>query len=172
MLKKIFKITQVLDAAGISFAQFQRSTRFSIKKVYIDLKGCYQKVPWRRLICNNHVTPKWLFILYLTLLKRLYTRDNWRSVIWLIITFSLSVVLMRNLLTTCFSNAHSLLLFGTSYSLGEVKIEMQWNGRRKSTGDKLLSQWQMVLNCFIIPEGILVPYFYYQTHEAGLSILS
>lgn len=73
-VEKVFKATQVLDVAGINYAQFQGSNRFSIKKVYNNLRGCYQKVHWRRLICNNHVTSKWLFILYLAIHKRLYTR--------------------------------------------------------------------------------------------------
>ncbi|KAH0780943.1 hypothetical protein KY290_000541 [Solanum tuberosum] len=42
--------------------------------------GEYQKVEWRRLICNNVACPKWNFIQYLALQKRLLTRD--RLVAW------------------------------------------------------------------------------------------
>lgn len=66
--RKIFTETHVLEAAGI--------TSLFIKKVYISLRGCHQKVPWRRFICKASGAPKWIFILYLAILNRLYTRDR------------------------------------------------------------------------------------------------
>ncbi|XP_060180113.1 uncharacterized protein LOC132609918 [Lycium barbarum] len=76
MLKKIFKAIKTLDEAGIDEEHFRASQVFSIKQVYLKLRGDFQKVSWRRIICNNFGTPKWTFILYLALNKKLYTRDR------------------------------------------------------------------------------------------------
>ncbi|XP_056690457.1 uncharacterized protein [Spinacia oleracea] len=39
------------------------------------LCGLHTKVPWRRVVCNNAVTPKSLFILWLVMWKRIPTLD-------------------------------------------------------------------------------------------------
>lgn len=52
------------------------TSSFSIKGMYKLLRGQYINVPSRRLICNNPGSPRWLFILYLALQKKLYTRDR------------------------------------------------------------------------------------------------
>lgn len=44
--------------------------------MYNKLRGKFDKVTWRRLVCNNQGCPKWLFILYLAVQKRLYTKDK------------------------------------------------------------------------------------------------
>lgn len=52
-------------------------------KMYLKLRGNFQKVEWRKLVCNNVVPPKWTFILYLALNERLQTRErlaSWRVV--------------------------------------------------------------------------------------------
>lgn len=46
----------------------------------LQIKIMYQKLigvhPWRRLMCNNPGLPKWLFILYVPIHGRLYTKDR------------------------------------------------------------------------------------------------
>ncbi|XP_059294457.1 uncharacterized protein LOC132047424 [Lycium ferocissimum] len=76
MLKKIFKAVGTLEAAGIDEQQITNASTFSIKQVYLKLRGNHPKVSWRRFVCNNHGAPKWIFILYLALNRRLYTRDR------------------------------------------------------------------------------------------------
>ncbi|XP_060183203.1 uncharacterized protein LOC132613172 [Lycium barbarum] len=50
--------------------------RFSINKVYLKLIGDYPKVTWRKITRNNPGFPKWIFILYLAINRRLYTKDR------------------------------------------------------------------------------------------------
>ncbi|XP_059301937.1 uncharacterized protein LOC132053858 [Lycium ferocissimum] len=50
--------------------------KFSIKQVYNKLRGVFVKVDWRRLTCNNCGCPKWVFILQLVMLRRIYTKDR------------------------------------------------------------------------------------------------
>ncbi|XP_059281045.1 uncharacterized protein LOC132034692 [Lycium ferocissimum] len=76
MLKKIFIAAKTLELAGIENEEFAAAPTFSIKQVYLKLRGCHQKVCWRRFVCNNQGSPKWVFILYLALNRRLYTRDR------------------------------------------------------------------------------------------------
>ncbi|KAH0738742.1 hypothetical protein KY290_037447 [Solanum tuberosum] len=50
--------------------------QFSIKQIYLRLRGDFQKVEWRRLVCNNLGAPRWIFILRLAVLNKFYTRDR------------------------------------------------------------------------------------------------
>nr|XP_009608448.1 uncharacterized protein LOC104102448 [Nicotiana tomentosiformis] len=52
--------------------------KFSIRTIYIRLRGDFTKVPWRRLVCNNAGLPKWIFTLYLVAHRRLLTKDRLR----------------------------------------------------------------------------------------------
>lgn len=54
----------------------QQMERFFTKGMYKNLQGVFQKVTWRKLICNNHGSSKWMFILWLAILEILYTRDG------------------------------------------------------------------------------------------------
>ncbi|XP_010693933.1 uncharacterized protein LOC104906814 [Beta vulgaris subsp. vulgaris] len=57
-----------------------KAGKFSIKQAYKLLQGVQQHVPWRRLICNNHASPKSKFIVWLAIQNRLATTDrliNW-----------------------------------------------------------------------------------------------
>ncbi|XP_049365284.1 uncharacterized protein LOC125830123 [Solanum verrucosum] len=76
MVRKILQMHQELETIGWNEMYIKQMDRFSIKKLYKALMGEYQKVEWRRLICNNVACPKWNFILYLALEKRLLTRDR------------------------------------------------------------------------------------------------
>ncbi|KAK4726976.1 hypothetical protein R3W88_031893 [Solanum pinnatisectum] len=80
MVKKILKAGQWLTERGLQVTEIMEETNFSIKKMYQVLKGEYNKVPWRRLTCNNLDSPKWVFALYVAIHRRLYTKDrlsNW-----------------------------------------------------------------------------------------------
>lgn len=56
--------------------EVQNWNTFSIKQVYGKFRGEFQKIEWRRLVCNNAASPKWTFILYLALNQRLQTKDR------------------------------------------------------------------------------------------------
>lgn len=45
--KKHLRILQKLEAKTTNMQ------KYSIKKLYIAMKGGFQKVPWRMIICNN-----------------------------------------------------------------------------------------------------------------------
>ncbi|XP_060183140.1 uncharacterized protein LOC132613105 [Lycium barbarum] len=49
---------------------------FPIKQIYQQLRGVFQKVTWRKLVCNNLGCPKWIFILTLVANERIHTRDR------------------------------------------------------------------------------------------------
>lgn len=56
---------------------------FSIGMMYKLLRGCFQKVQWKRTICNDKASPSSLFITSLALLDRLATVDRlikWQNV--------------------------------------------------------------------------------------------
>lgn len=62
----------------------QEMQNFSIQHLYRKLRGQFQKMDWRKIACNNHGAPKWLFITVLAAHKRLQTRD--RLAVWGITT--------------------------------------------------------------------------------------
>ncbi|XP_060178666.1 uncharacterized protein LOC132608897 [Lycium barbarum] len=76
MVKKILKATWLFDQTGCSENMMAGMESYSIKWFYKALRGDYPKVVWRRLLCNNSGLPKWLFILYLALNRRLQTKDR------------------------------------------------------------------------------------------------
>lgn len=73
-LQKIFKATKFMTAAGLD--ETSMLLPFSVRKMYLLLRGQFPKVQWRRVICNNYGAPKWIFILYLALNRKLYTKDK------------------------------------------------------------------------------------------------
>lgn len=48
----------------------------SISKVYNRLRGSFEHVSWRKILCNNPSPPKCIFIIWLAVLGRLSTCDN------------------------------------------------------------------------------------------------
>lgn len=76
MVKKILKSKKSIEEIGIQVSELCNMATFSIKWMYQKMRGKYTKVPWRRLVCNNHSPPKWLFILNLTIEERLSTLDR------------------------------------------------------------------------------------------------
>ncbi|XP_060200313.1 uncharacterized protein LOC132628555 [Lycium barbarum] len=75
-LRKILQAAKYFALAGWNENNVQQIDVFSIKQLYLKLRGDYQKVEWRRLICNNATCPKRIFILYLTLHNRLLTKKR------------------------------------------------------------------------------------------------
>ncbi|XP_060182396.1 uncharacterized protein LOC132612070 [Lycium barbarum] len=73
---KILKARQYLENTLITRAEFLSQQNYSIKNMYNRLRGTYTKIQWKKLICNNQGSPKWLFILYLALQRKLYTKDR------------------------------------------------------------------------------------------------
>nr|XP_016449466.1 PREDICTED: uncharacterized protein LOC107774455 [Nicotiana tabacum] len=75
---------QIIDLMGFSKGyteqDMQELESFSIKAIYKKLLGEHPKVEWRRLVCNNKGSPRWIFNMRLTAHGRLYTKDrltNW-----------------------------------------------------------------------------------------------
>ncbi|KAK4730342.1 hypothetical protein R3W88_023330 [Solanum pinnatisectum] len=56
--------------------KFVRMEKFSIQKVYTRLRGEYEKVRCRKLVCNNVGAPGWIFILFVELHGRLLTKTR------------------------------------------------------------------------------------------------
>nr|XP_033516039.1 uncharacterized protein LOC104111748 isoform X1 [Nicotiana tomentosiformis]XP_033516040.1 uncharacterized protein LOC104111748 isoform X1 [Nicotiana tomentosiformis]XP_033516041.1 uncharacterized protein LOC104111748 isoform X1 [Nicotiana tomentosiformis] len=76
MVQKIFKAKLMFELAGITEDTVATMSIYSIKKIYGLIRGDYPKMPWRRILCNNAEMPKWLFILFLALHRRLQTKDR------------------------------------------------------------------------------------------------
>lgn len=49
---------------------------YYIRRMYNMLRGDFPKVSWKKLICNTQASPKWIFILFLVIQERLYTKDR------------------------------------------------------------------------------------------------
>ncbi|XP_059302028.1 uncharacterized protein LOC132053957 [Lycium ferocissimum] len=61
---------------GYDLAHVPHIGNLSTKQLYLQLRGQFQKVSWRKLVCNNRGLPRWTFILRLAALGRLSTRDR------------------------------------------------------------------------------------------------
>ncbi|XP_060195059.1 uncharacterized protein LOC132624271 [Lycium barbarum] len=77
VVQKIFKAKKkYFDEAGFSRIELQVVQQPSIKSIYQRLQGQFDKVSWKGIICGKQGSPKWIFILRLAALERLYTCDR------------------------------------------------------------------------------------------------
>ncbi|XP_021734952.1 uncharacterized protein LOC110701646 [Chenopodium quinoa] len=91
-----------------------------IKKIYRCLRPQAPKVPWKRLFCNSHASPKSIFILWLSLWNRLMTKDMLLSWNWQcdpICVLCLTTAESRNntVFTGCCSPAKTVVMLTESY---------------------------------------------------------
>lgn len=76
IVRKILQVGRWLAEAGLNVNEEMGRETYSIHVLYNQLRGKHYKVLWKKLICNNQGSPKWKFILYLVVHKRLYTKDR------------------------------------------------------------------------------------------------
>lgn len=76
VVRKLIKAKGTFEVAGYNYEDIRNTHQFSIKKLYNKLRGEFQKVSWRRMMCNNYSCPKWIFVLQLVAHDRLYTKDR------------------------------------------------------------------------------------------------
>lgn len=76
IMQKIIKARQLVEETGYDWEGLQGWKQFSTKMVYQKIRGTFQKVPWKRLVCNNYGCPKWIFILRLVAHGRLSIKDR------------------------------------------------------------------------------------------------
>ncbi|XP_060182555.1 uncharacterized protein LOC132612271 [Lycium barbarum] len=120
MVQKMFKVKKYIEQAGLYEDDLMSMLKFSVKKMYLLMRGVFTKVPWRRMVCNNYGAPKWIFILRLAAHERLYTRD--RLVKWGV-TKNPDCPLCQNGLETI---AH--LFFQCTYSATVWRELLKWQG--------------------------------------------
>ncbi|XP_060170867.1 uncharacterized protein LOC132601823 [Lycium barbarum] len=75
IIQKIPQASKCITNTQVSVEGILTADSFSIRDIYKQIRGDYPKVEWSRVVCNNQSCPKWVFITYLALKKRLYTRD-------------------------------------------------------------------------------------------------
>ncbi|XP_070025262.1 uncharacterized protein [Nicotiana sylvestris] len=81
--QKILKAGKNLTETRINIAEVMNGKKYSIREVYNKMRGEFTKVTWKRLICNNYSSPRCLFIMYIAVPNRLYTKDRlmkWGSI--------------------------------------------------------------------------------------------
>lgn len=77
--RRILKCRTVIDDIE-GWDNCMHKDKFSIRKLYAKLRTQGEKVSWRRITCNNSASPRSIFITWLALLNRLYTKD--RMLLW------------------------------------------------------------------------------------------
>lgn len=70
------KAKKYIIEAGLELNDIQEMNYFPIKLMYQKLRGVQPKVPWKKLVCNNYATPRWVFILNLAIQGRLTTKER------------------------------------------------------------------------------------------------
>ncbi|XP_019239056.1 PREDICTED: uncharacterized protein LOC109219090 [Nicotiana attenuata] len=74
--EKDLKAKQYMIDAGVNMVEILEKEHITINSIYKMLRNEQQKMPWRKLVCNNGGMPKWIFILYMAILGKLNTRDR------------------------------------------------------------------------------------------------
>ncbi|XP_070026446.1 uncharacterized protein LOC142182221 [Nicotiana tabacum] len=74
--RRSLKQKNMFEQIGFNETDVAAMLKYSIKDIYRACRREFQKVPWRRLVCNNVGQPKWTFILFLALHRRLQTKER------------------------------------------------------------------------------------------------
>lgn len=107
-----------LQEKEIPVHEVMASEEFSTHEMYKKLRGNFSKVPWRKLTCNNQGSPKWIFILYLAIQRKLYTRDRLSK--WRITTDVACPFCQEE------AESHQQLFFKCEISARIWKIMLEW----------------------------------------------
>ncbi|XP_059295539.1 uncharacterized protein LOC132048869 [Lycium ferocissimum] len=76
IIRKIVKARTYIEAAGLNIEEEMKVKSFSIRQMYLKLLGPLPKVNWRRLICSNPYPPKCLFMVFLVVNGKIYTKNR------------------------------------------------------------------------------------------------
>ncbi|XP_059302122.1 uncharacterized protein LOC132054068 [Lycium ferocissimum] len=79
VVSKIIKAKKYMDGTGLTMDELLTWNSYSIKKVYLQMRGVFQKVDWRKITCNNDGLPKWQFLLNLTACP--YSSSVWKKLL-------------------------------------------------------------------------------------------
>ncbi|XP_070011177.1 uncharacterized protein LOC142162437 [Nicotiana tabacum] len=120
LTQKILGARKYLTEANINVAEVMNGNNYSIRDVYNKLRGEFTKVPWRRVLRNNDSCPKWLFIVYIAIQSRLYTKD--RLMKWGSITSAECVLCEEN------DEDHEHLFFKCKFSATIWERLLKWAG--------------------------------------------
>ncbi|XP_019238224.1 PREDICTED: uncharacterized protein LOC109218324 [Nicotiana attenuata] len=134
VIQKIFKARRQFQEARYSEDDVSYMERFSTRKMYKALQGGFQKVTWRRIVCNNKGLPKWIFILRLAIQDRLATKE--RLARWGLVD--------ETICTMCHRENETLqhLFFHCEFSNEVLQKLLSWQGimRRKKEWQEEI-QW-------------------------------
>lgn len=72
----ILKATNYLQELGYNETNLTELDRYSIGRVYLQMKSTMEMVGWWSIVWGNLGAPKWLFIMYLAINRRLATKDR------------------------------------------------------------------------------------------------
>lgn len=75
IMKKILSARKFLGEVQDGVLMLQQS-QFSVRKLYHELRGAGEKVPWHKLISGTIAPPKCVFITWLAMMGRLATWEN------------------------------------------------------------------------------------------------
>ncbi|XP_059285877.1 uncharacterized protein LOC132039408 [Lycium ferocissimum] len=124
-LWRIFEAQKYFEQAGYDAEDVFRLRCFSIKGMYSKLRVVMPKVDWRKLVCNNEGAPKWIFILYVAISRRLLTRT--RLAKWGIVNEVKCPLCER------MDEDVDPLLFGCPFSAAAWEKILQWQGSQRGS---------------------------------------
>ncbi|XP_016503770.1 uncharacterized protein LOC107821824 [Nicotiana tabacum] len=86
IVKKIFDTRQwfLKKHSRNKLEQYHRNGKFNIKKLYIVMRPQFQKIWWKKITTGSKAIPKYRFILWLALYRRVATVDRlrrWGSIV-------------------------------------------------------------------------------------------
>lgn len=76
MVGKIMKAQRTMMEAEFSQDNITNMNSCSINQIYHKLRGTFEKVSWRKVVCHNGGCPRWNFVLTMTAHGILYTNDR------------------------------------------------------------------------------------------------
>lgn len=121
IVQRILKASKYVEVVGSNITEFKEMEHFSIKQMYLKIRGDFQKVEWRRLACNNMCSPR------MAALYKLYTKDR-------LIKWKMGVDLKCHLCSVA-DESHSHLFFACSVATQVWKKLLSWMGISRVPGE-------------------------------------
>lgn len=75
IIRKIINMRKFIPIIG-SWSKVKKNGKYSIKEVYKMLSRTHEKVHWKSIICGNKASPRIVFIAWLALNGKLYTKEK------------------------------------------------------------------------------------------------
>lgn len=152
LVQRILKAYKHLQPGGYTEQILTQMEQYSIKYFYGKMRGDMEKVKWRKLVWAYYGSPKWLFILYMALNRRLSTRNKVENfelyIASMLACYSLIITLANKILF--YQKKYIYIYVSFSFGLKLIVCNFIESLLRTNQSSNVFMELKMEQNCDII----------------------